>query len=130
MNISLATLKDATVQQVFDHVTGHLLTQLAKSTGEMPDGEDEGCLYRHPEGLKCAAGCLIADNEYSTGLENQTWSYLASHKRVPADHSWLITELQEVHDLNEVEAWYDALLQLSHRHGLLFNPPIRRDAIE
>jgi hypothetical protein len=56
----------ATKQEIFDTVARHLLTQNARA-------EDEGgdCLYRTPEGLMCAAGCLIPDAAYSRDIEKK-----------------------------------------------------------
>ena len=55
--INLSNLAQASTQEVFDFVAIHLLTQNEKS------GDDQVCYYRSPTGLKCAAGCLIADDE-------------------------------------------------------------------
>jgi len=49
----------ATLQETFDKVARHLLTQQAKA--EQPDGN---CAYRGEHGRKCAVGCLISDEEY------------------------------------------------------------------
>lgn len=53
-------------QEVFDTVVLHLLKQEAKAEGE--DGE---CLYRDPEGRKCAVGCLIPDEQYRDHMEGK-----------------------------------------------------------
>lgn len=47
-----------TNEEIFEKVRTHLLTQNAKS---MIDGI---CLYRGPNGLKCAVGCLIEDEHF------------------------------------------------------------------
>ncbi len=56
MTITLATLPEATAQEVYSQVRKHLLTQKMKSIEE-----GKGCVYRGPDGLMCAAGCLISD---------------------------------------------------------------------
>ena len=61
--ITLKTLPQATAQEVFDQVTQHLLKQ-----GKAARSGTGACRYRvetRGEILKCAAGCLIADDEYA-----------------------------------------------------------------
>lgn len=97
MTITLDTLNDATPQEVFDQVATHLLTQNARSTG----GDRGGCFYRSPTGLKCAAGCLIADDEYRGRMDegNSTWRDLFQRGLIPTRrHMNLIEELQNAHD--------------------------------
>jgi hypothetical protein len=104
--ITLATLPQATAQQVYDQVKAHLLKQMKKSTNPIVLME---CLYRGANGLKCAAGCLISDEEYSSNMENRTWKELVDKELVPADHRALINMLQEVHDCREVDEWHKGL---------------------
>lgn len=104
--ITLKTLAQATAQEVFDQVARHLLTQNAKAIGPT------GCydyVYLTPEGLKCAAGCLIADNEYSVDFEYEVWGSLVAQGVAPEAHEELITALQVVHDGWEVCEWPDRL---------------------
>ena len=49
---------------VIDTVTEHLLKQNARSEGRDKYGKGV-CLYRGPNGLKCAVGALISDDAYS-----------------------------------------------------------------
>lgn len=56
-----------TAQEVFDAVATHLLTQNARSVTEDSPGT---CLYRGPEGRKCAIGALIPDSLYRPEIEN------------------------------------------------------------
>lgn len=91
-----------TRQEIFDIVVKHLLTQNRKS-----QEEEFGCLYRGPDGLKCAVGALIPDDKYSDGLEGAT----AHAERVceaagyhPMDTDF-VNELQVVHDTREPSEW-------------------------
>lgn len=53
-------------QDIFDRALAHLRAQGKPAlNGDGPD-----CLYRTPEGLKCAIGGLIPDMRYHPGLEN------------------------------------------------------------
>jgi hypothetical protein len=68
--ITLKTLKNSTDQEVFDQVANHLLTQNKRSVSAT---DNTLCVYRSPDGLKCAAGCLIADDEYDPRMEGSNW---------------------------------------------------------
>lgn len=117
MTITLATLPTATAQQVFDQVATHLLTQNGKSL--LPDlNYGEVCAYRGDGGRKCAAGCLIADNEYSCDWEWRTWERLEDLGHVPTVHMELIEALQKVHDSHEVHAWREQLANVARRFSL------------
>lgn len=52
-----------TLQELFNIVSLHLLNQGQKSAHETL------CMYRGPNGMKCAAGVLIPDNEYNPSME-------------------------------------------------------------
>lgn len=54
-----------TKQEVFDIVVKHLFTQKQQSV----ECEGGRCLYRGPNGLKCAVGVLIKDEDYKVGME-------------------------------------------------------------
>jgi hypothetical protein len=116
--ITLATLKDATAQQVFDQVATHLLKQNAKSR----NSEAGACSYRGNEGRMCAAGCLIADSEYKPDWDNSTvgksWWALNKEGFVPDAHVEMIRALQGIHDHHAVEEWRDDLRTLSLKFGL------------
>lgn len=51
--MNLKDLPHATEQQVFDTVAKHLLTQMQQSRSTV-DSTSISCLYRGPNGLKCA----------------------------------------------------------------------------
>lgn len=116
MAITLATLATATAQQVFDHVAAHLLAQNTQS--RIANG---ACAYRGEGGLKCAAGCLISDEEYSNGnferKEGRRWTQLLDGADVPQAHYRLINDLQGVHDSYDPEAWARQLnIVARHNH--------------
>jgi hypothetical protein len=111
--ITLKTLPQATAQEVFDQVAKHLLIQMKQSTG--PQG---GCYYLNSEGLKCAAGCLIGDDEYHNGMESGTRSSLITHGKVPAFHESLICGLQVTHDSYTPSKWREQLRRLAKNYDL------------
>ena len=114
--ITLATLEQATPQEVFDQVKNHLLKQNARS-GVL--GERWKCKYRGLDGLKCAAGCLISDEEYKPKMESRTWYGLIYNGLIKeTQHDVLIKKLQIIHDDTDVENWEKDLKELAKEHGL------------
>lgn len=116
--ITLKTLPDATEQEVFDQVVTHLLTQNNKA---LEEGSDSNCVYRAPKGLKCAAGCLISDEEYDPCIEGESWP--PSNYTVTSEHAKFICELQLIHDRKNICDWEYYLRELAIRKGLIFNSP-------
>ena len=100
MTITLATLPQATAQEVYSQVRKHLLTQKIQSMIEF-----HGCQYHGPEGLMCAAGCLVSDKEYLPEMEGKVWAYLVDRKMVPGAHQDLISALQVIHDMRDAASW-------------------------
>lgn len=112
--ITLATLPQATAQEVFDQCATHLLTQNRKSYKRYEDT----CAYRGANGLVCAAGCFIADDEYdSEDFESRGWGRLVSEGIVPAEHQHLIGRLQRIHDIADVDQWRGELLYFAKNNG-------------
>lgn len=106
--ITLATLPQATERDVFEQVQTHLLTQNKTSKDEL----GIYCVYKSKEGLKCAAGCLIADNEYSLEMEGKSWYSLIEEKLVSEKHHLLIQKLQSIHDIYPPFQWEQKLNEL------------------
>jgi hypothetical protein len=110
--ITLKNLDQATPQQVFEQVAIHLLTQNAKSINQ-----DYHCLYKNENGLKCAAGSLIHDDEYNNDFEDKQWSYVSINMGI-RNHVDLITDLQNIHDSNQPNEWFDELTILGNEYNL------------
>lgn len=115
--ITLATLEKATEQEVFDQVVGHLRRQGRKSRS------DDMCLYRGPEGLMCAAGCLMTDEEAELVTEDKTWMGLVEGNVVPQAHAELVQHLQNIHDADEIYEWETRFAALAGQRGLTYTPP-------
>ena len=108
--ITLATLPQATEQEVFDQVKEHLLTQKVQSKNS------NDCAYRGDGGLMCAAGCLIDDKEYDPCMDNENdsdWSSLVSQCIFPNNHRELIQRLQNIHDRWFPKDWDVELKELA-----------------
>lgn len=114
--ITLKTLPQATAQEVFDQIATHLLKQNQRA---FKPG-DGSCMYCTPSGLKCAAGCLISDDEYTSEFEGNNWVDLAAkdQRLVPDNHLDLIFALQRIHDNYDPSVWHEKLAQLAYWHEL------------
>jgi hypothetical protein len=117
MKITLATLPNATAQEVFNQVADHLLTQMKVSKVETKKDIFD-CQYRGEDNTSCAAGCLISDKEYGKHFENKSWANLARRGLVPNAHTVLIGELQNVHDENDPEMWKISLMDIARVYKL------------
>ena len=106
--MNLKTLHEYSEQEVFDHVALHLMQQNSKSVipPTTDNWHDAKCVYRSPDGKMCAAGCLIADDEYKPHMEDSTWMVLANTGFVPRHHADLIRRLQIAHDAAELKAGF------------------------
>lgn len=92
-------------QEIFETVAKHLFNQ-----GEQALSPGSGyCRYKTPDGLKCAVGILIPDEQYDEVLEEKDVSHLIAFcqadnfKTAPVvrsfkRHAAFLTDLQNVHD--------------------------------
>lgn len=121
-----------TPQEIFDTVYKHLVTQ-----GEQSVNGIGFCMYRNPEGLKCAVGCLIPDDLYRPEMDIAGGGYtdvstlVQQHPNLPdwmRKNLHLLTELQNVHDFSP--SWdtpfgfsthgHDAMRDIARHHKLDF----------
>ena len=92
-------MKNYSEQEIFNHVITHLANQERQSVGY--DGE---CRYRSPEGMSCAVGCLISDEDYEVEMEGADVAYLIKRFEAVswmASHRDLLDDLQDLHDLDQ-----------------------------
>lgn len=85
-------------QEVFDIVVNHLFTQ-----GRPAYDGVQGCMYRAPDGLRCAVGVLIPDDLYDPEFETNSSDKVIHDlfKSGLADwreHEKLLLALQDAHD--------------------------------
>jgi hypothetical protein len=85
-------------QEVFDIVVNHLFTQ-----GRPAYDGVQGCMYRAPDGLRCAVGVLIPDDLYDPEFETNSSDKVIHDlfKSGLADwreHEKLLIALQDAHD--------------------------------
>lgn len=105
-------------QEVFNIMYKHLLTQNKRCTIAIESETEARCRYRGPDGLKCAAGCLIPDEEYNISMENVGWIGLTNRGQVPREHRDLILDAQMIHDWVEPEDWKAELEKLAAKYEL------------
>ena len=122
MTITLETLHIASNQDIFDQCINHLRQQ-----GEpaMTDEASRTCQYRY-NGLKCAIGCFIANDEYNPAMEGCTWSIL--HIKyiktdMPSYRHTLLRNLQNIHDTYYTNEWEYQWIQLAKKFKLTYTPP-------
>jgi hypothetical protein len=105
-----------TTQEIYDIVKKHLLVQNAASMFE------EGiCAYRDATGRKCAVGCLIPDEKYSSDIEGhnifdddvQQACGVTDPKQVK-----LLYDLQCIHDTVDPGDWSYRLALVADEHNL------------
>lgn len=102
------TVELRTAQETFDTVVTHLLRQGAKSTD---GGLSPRCLYRGPNGRRCAVGSILPDEAYVPELEGlvairlpeTVWAAMRIQNR--SRTAELLQALQSVHDTKPVESW-------------------------
>ena len=84
-------------QELYDFIVEAIVKQ-----GRPSVGDNDRCLYRGPDGLKCAAGHVIPDSMYSpVAMENAGVYQLESQGELPKSlipHVNLIGYLQDAHD--------------------------------
>lgn len=125
----------ATAQETFDTVVNHLRQQGKRAVDPTLGGT---CLYRAPDGSKCAVGILIKDEEYFPSMELLgTVRHLLKNdfvlpplrKRL-GEHLSLLIALQDIHDgardltgqvlMNEWELRFQLLAE---ERKLVYTPP-------
>lgn len=116
--------KTKSVQEFFDIVCKHLLTQKEKAQTELYLYQDTCCVYRDIKGRKCAIGCQIPDKLYC--LEMEVHSILDILNIWPVLKAYfpdlqLAYALREVHDEYPVAKWKRKLIALAQESKLQFN---------
>lgn len=127
-----------TMQEIFDKVVNHMLTQGKRSAVQRPYLTSQACLYRGPDGLKCAVGCLIPDSEYSTAFDDPDintgvaqllavmpkFGSALREGGVDTDDRRIVSmlaSLQNVHDEFKPRDWRQQLESKARIFGLQFN---------
>ncbi|MEX3690648.1 hypothetical protein AB3X91_16005 [Paraburkholderia sp. BR14263] len=126
MKLTTRMLVDFDGQDVFDSVAWPLLHQNARSTAF----DSVRCMYRAPDGKRCAVGWLMPDSIYSKALEFFSVKDVAARliERHDAEatayahflhaHHNLLVALQEMHDARRPDEWPAELRKIAMRFHL------------
>lgn len=117
-----------TSQEVFNKVVSHLRKQGCKSEGEKAVGHII-CLYRGPNGTKCAAGCLIDDEDFDPEMDFgygvadlfEKWPVVSD--KIGRDNQRLLSRLQIIHDSYEVAEWETYFAECAMKYDLIYTSP-------
>lgn len=104
-------MEELSTQEAFSKMVTHLRTQGVKSM----DGKN-GCVYRGPNGLMCAVGCLIPDDKYYPMMEYKPLSHI--FKGWERRTQELLSDVQVVHDGCAPSKWEEKLHQVAGEYGL------------
>ena len=113
---------EANLEKIYTTVRHHLLTQGRRSERIFKDGTS-ACLYRHPNGDRCAIGCLIPDDAYSADIEGAAIDCTKVQDRLPFSVDGravaFLDRLQLIHDYEEPDHWENELERLARRYGII-----------
>lgn len=112
-------------QETFDTIVNHLRAQgrPARLQGA------SFCMYRAPDGTKCAAGVMIPDKLYSHSMEFKSIKAVVDREEYSelrdllGDNVPIIQALQEIHDDNAVPNWEQGFEAVAHSFQLSYTPP-------
>ena len=118
--------KEKTVEksELFEKVRNHLLEQGRRAADEKGD-----CLYRGPDGTKCAVGCIIPDDLYDPDMEDcsafevkhgaedvakirRIWKAVEDRLDLTEENKSLLQRFQRIHDQVPADEWEVALKAL------------------
>lgn len=126
MRLTTAYLLTLNKQDVFDVVAWQMLRQNAQSIAPGPGSTK--CMYRAPDGKRCAVGWLIPDEVYQRPLEFLGVRDLAARLSETTGgarfatflfvHMPLLRDLQGMHDANPPAEWAKTLRMIAQRHNL------------
>lgn len=123
-NITLWNLNEYSLQDIFDKVATHLLTQNKKSQDYFDLTGKLYCTYRNlledNTILKCAIGCLVPDDKYNESFEGKYVVSLIDYLNLNIDTNKkdLLIHLQIVHDSRSVKDWKVCLKDVADIFGL------------
>ena len=109
-----------TKQETFDYIVSNLIQQGAPSSTRCSLGMIN-CLYRHPAGLRCAAGWCITDERYDKSMEGRSVDDVFVLSAVK-DAGWdfdVVCSMQALHDNNAGdEPWLPLFLAAARSYAI------------
>jgi len=107
--------------KLIDDVVAHVIRQGRRSVTVNVDFEEK-CLYRGPDGLQCAIGACISDDDYRAEWDNSGLGALSVALRLPPSNplrtyctlyvfgECFLTPLQKLHDNEGNWAYSDGII--------------------
>jgi hypothetical protein len=125
----MTTEDKAKAQHTFDQVAAHLIEQGEKSlTAVDDDSEFAHCVYRGPNGLRCAIGFCISNEDYDIRMEEKSLASqinfapgLTVLDKVGAQYyrnAAFLNLLQLIHDCSSVLEWPESLKDFAKKYDL------------
>ena len=109
-------------QEVFDEIVTHLRKQECAA-----QDNSSLCMYRTQSGLKCAAGCLIRDEEYAPWMERRLFNSILMNEQAPKslvdrleEHGNVIMRMQRIHDDYQPIQWEEQFQKVAEDFGLKY----------
>lgn len=108
-------------QKTFNTIVDHLYKQGCASVNDAGQ-----CLYRGPNGTKCAIGCLIPDDIYTKSMEGISLVFIGL-KFDCLTTKYVCMEMRRVHDDSKNASHYDdylneRIMKVAREYNLEFNP--------
>lgn len=109
-------IESATLRTLFDQMADHLMAQGRKSYDELEDI----CMYRAPDGCKCAVGVLIEQHEYDDDIEGHSVEHILwdlSYGKLK-----LLKLFQGIHDGFEPSEWEGRIRLFASSYNFNWKP--------
>jgi len=121
--MSLWNLNDYTLQEIFDKVAIHLLTQNSKAIrNKYGSAAYHGYSQFNPEiPAQCAIGCLIPNDKYLREIEGFCVTHLLEFLELQYSNGLikpLLSTLQDLHDHNDADLWLHNLKYIAKIYKL------------
>lgn len=124
-------MRHYTNQEAFDLIVDALRKQGRKSgyvrdPEECAPGENDfRCMYRAPDGCKCAAGHILPDNDYNSNMEGHTFLYIYENFELSftLGNADIVSDLQGIHDFRSVDDWEKGFAEVADLHDLRYVAP-------
>lgn len=104
------------VQESFDKIVKHLRQQKCHSLGA---SKEKYCKLRGKDNTKCAIGCLIPDDLYTSKMEIVSLYTLRDMLKdyLPENVHFLL-KMRELHDNYKVEEWEENIIEMAKNYCL------------
>lgn len=92
-----AGINEMSLQEIFGKAVGGVIRQ-GRPSMNSTSSTSRSCVYRGPDGLKCAAGHVIPDEAYDRSYESCGFGVVGLRLGVDPERRYFIGRLQGAHD--------------------------------